>query len=363
MSLQGINNLVEDWNLNNTLTIVNDVDVEGDLDTTGFIYDGGVPFSIGALNNVWTNTNQFVNSLPTYLNPTTNNEMNTKDYMDTEFLNIGSSLLPLNNVWTGMNTMNELPTISSNASAGNECVNKVTSDTLINATTGNLTANNVWTGLNDFQNTLTLITPTDDLHIANKVYVDNAITAFNNAGGKVEYVEINATGNTNVTCDPATYSSMYVCMVSGGGFGVFVPPEVPAQQKIYGGSGAFVVFKLTAYTGNAVLNQTNSTTTLVGSSSFVLPNGSTIVTMTGGGIGTQAGSGIGGTATWGTGIKGSQYVSGSSRPLSVDGSDPVDRVPNVAVWNGFGVGGRYDSISNTSIVPTGAYTLLIKFKN
>jgi len=128
--------------LNNQLTINANVDVLGDLNTTGFIFDGGVPVNIQGTNNVWTAKNEFSVSLPTFLNPVANNEMATKDYLDTAVVGLGAGLLPLNNVWTGTNSFEALPSITNSATlATAQMINKSGCDTIVASSTGSLGAN------------------------------------------------------------------------------------------------------------------------------------------------------------------------------------------------------------------------------
>jgi hypothetical protein len=365
MSLQGLNDLDIDWRLRNTLTINNDCEVDGDLNTTGFIYDGGVPVNIQASNNVWTGLNTFTNFPPTLIAPINADDMATKDYTDTTLSGLGNALLASNNTWTGANTMDFLPIISNSASAGNECVNKGVADTTINATTGNLSTTNIWTGNNDFTNTLSVATPLLDAQIGNKQYVDNAITSFNASGGKVEYQEFSSSlGNVTIGLDPTIYSSMIVCMVSPGGFGNANTTATGQTIKSFGGSGGYACFKISAYTGNALFTTDNGTRgSAVGNCSFTLPSGQVLVSITGGTTGSSSASGTGGIVTTFLGVSGVQRVPGSSYPLQNPPDANTTKIANLCVYNGFGLGGSFNFQTGTDVLPTAGYILCIKFKN
>ena len=259
MSLQGLNSLDIDWTLRDTLTINNDVLVEGDLNTTGFIYDGGIPLDIQDDDNVWTGKNAFTNFQPTFLAPVADEDMATVDYMSLAFAGLGAGLLPTNNTWTGSNSMVQLPVLTNGATVGtNEAVNKATADAYVATSTGNLGTVNVWTGDNTFTGKVIVPTPASLNAFGNKKYVDDAITAFNVAGGNIEYVESVITGGTlNVTLDPAIYSNMTVCLISAGGLGA-PGGTVPTGNAIksFGGSGGYACFKIPAFVGTQVYDLT-----------------------------------------------------------------------------------------------------------
>jgi len=366
MSLQGIQDLDESWTLRNSLTINNNVEVLGDLNTTGFIYDGGIPVNIQGTNNVWTGENTYTISLPTYLNPVAGNEMATKDYLDTAVVGLGAGYLPLSNTFSGSNKMTGLPVISGTATpASNELVNKALVDGYISSNTGALGTTNVWTGTNTFNNVVSVPTPLTDATFANKGYVDNAISVFNASGGKVEYVEVVNTGITALTCDPAIYSGCMICMIASGGFGANVSPPVPsgANVKSFGGAGGYAVFKVPAWSGNASITLISNTYTSVGSAVFTLPNGATIANCSGGGNATQLASGAGGSVDMGS-FQGVQRITGSVEPLQNPvTNDAITRSYNIGVLNGFGNGGSYRYDTGASVVPTIGYCLQIKFKN
>lgn len=361
MSLEDLNNQDRSWTLRNTLTINNNVEVDGDLNTTGFIYDGGVPVNIQTSNNVWTGENTFTNYPPTYIAPINADDMATKNYMDTSLTGLGNSLLSGSNTWTGSNTMDFLPIISNSANANNECVNKNVADTIINASTGNLATANVWTGTNNFQNTLSVPTPLVDADIGNKGYVDNAINAFNSSGGKVEIIESSTTGSVNITCDPNIYSSMIVCMVGAGGYGTNVVGVTGQTIKSFGGSGAYACFKIPAYTGNATYNASLNTRSTIGTSIFTSSTGTILAQVNNGVNGTSTQSGAGGN--FGVIVSGVQQVPGSTQTLQNPQQAGIDKVANICVWNGFGLGGSYDFQTGVEVLPTNNYLLLIKFKN
>ena len=363
MSLQGIQDLDESWTLRNQLTINNDVEVEGDLNTTGFIFDGGIPVNIQASNNTWTGKNAYTITLPTYLDPVANDEMATKNYLDGAVVGLGNGLLPSNNTWLGYNRMTGLPVITNNASVGtNELVNKSVVDGFIGSSTGSLGTNNTWSAVQTFNNVVSVPTPLVDGAFANKKYVDDSITAFNASGGKIEYVELLASGT--LTCDPAIYSGCMICIVSSGGFGANTNPPVitGANTKSFGGSGAFVAFKVPAWNGNATLSIVNNTLTSVGSTTFTLPNMTNVAVLDGGQNGTGAISGTGGSIP--LSLSGIQKITGSTEPFqSPITNDAITKSYNIGVLNGYGNGGSFNYLTGTNVPPTGGYCLQIKYKN
>lgn len=370
MSIDGLNNLVQDWTLNNSLTI-NDAVIEGDLTTTGFIYGGGVTNTLLSTNNTWTGENNYTLHLPTYQLPTADTHMSIKQYTDTAYNNIGSNLLPLNNTFSGSNTFNVLPKINNNATSGNQLVNKAVVDAKISSYTGSLNTNNSWTG-NNYFNTRTDIgvdlvvpTPTADQHFANKGYVDSAISSFNASGGKVELTEYGTSGTFTITCDPAIYSSMIICMVSGGGYGNINTTPTANSIISYGGSGAIVVWKLPAYTGNASYSTTFNTRTTVGFSSFT--RGSQLLGVSNGGNGSSTASGVGGILSYrdsALGVDQYQLVNGRTETIQTPITNPlITKCNNIAVWNGFGLGGSFNFSTGADVPPTNNYLLVIKFKN
>jgi hypothetical protein len=364
MSLEGLNELKQNWTLNNSLTIVDGI-IEGDLNTTGFIFGSGSGTSAGlTTNNVWTGVNTYTNFLPTYLLPINNNEMNTREYTNTVFNNIGNNLLTSPVTFSAQNTFNVMPKVASGAS-GNELIDKTDADTKVNAFS-QLGSNNTWTGNNYFDNFLNDVTtpnPTLDTHIANKGYVDSSIVNFNNAGGKVDLVEFGTAGQHVVTCDPAIYSSMIVCMVSGGGYG---SPNlnIDLQGAIsFGGSGAMICWKMPAFSGNASYEAVFNTRTTVGFSNFY-EGGDIIFGLFNGQNGNVNASGNGGTLlSRNADIVNNQYqmIDGSTQPRLL--SSTVRRVSNICCWNGFGCGGSYEYVFGDDVPPTNNYCLLIKFKN
>jgi hypothetical protein len=366
MSLQGIQDLDESWTLRNTLTINNNVEVLGDLNTTGFIYDGGIPVNIQGTNNVWTGKNTYTISLPTYLDPVADDEMATKNYLDTAVVGLGAGLLPLNNTFLAGNRMTGLPVISGTATpASNELVNKALVDGYISSNTGSLASNNVWSGVNTYNNVVSVPTPLTDPTFANKGYVDSAISTFNASGGKVEYVEIINTGVNAVTCDPAIYSGCIICMIASGGWGANVSPPVTsgANVKSFGGAGGYAVFKVPAFSGNASLIFIDNTYTSVGSAVFTLPNGAMVANCSGGGNATQFASGVGGSVDMGS-FQGVQKITGSTEPLQNPvTNDAITRSYNIGVLNGFGNGGSFRYDTGVNVAPTIGYCLQIKFKN
>lgn len=371
MSLDGLNDLVQDWTLNNSLTM-NDANIEGNLTTTGFIYGGNVSNSLLSLNNTWSGKNNYTTYLPVYQNPTQATHMATKQFVDASLNNIGNNLLTSNNIFTGINNFNVLPKFTNNANAGDELVNKAVVDSSISAYTGALNTNNNWTG-NNFFNTFTpsqdliVPTPTADQHIANKGYVDTSITSFNSSGGKVELVEIDASGNTLISCDPSIYSSMIVCMVSGGGYGNI--NTTPTSQSIisFGGSGGVVVFKIPAFTGNATYQATFNTRTTVGQSRFFNSSGVALLGIQNGGNGSSSASGIGGTLNYrdnDIGVDQNQIVYGRTEPRQAPITNPnITKVNNICCWNGYGLGGSFNFATGADVPPTNNYCLLIKIKN
>jgi hypothetical protein len=213
-------------------------------------------------------------------------------------------------------------------------------------------------------------TPLTDPEFANKGYVDSAITTFNASGGKVEYVEVVATGATTLTCDPAIYSGCIICMCACGGFGANTNPPTSggASVKSFGGAGGFAVFKVPAFAGNATFTNTSSQLNpagagIIGSAVFTLPNLATIANISAGGNGSVGASGVGGSVDLGSFI-GVQRINGSTEPLQNPiTNDAITKSYNIGVLNGYGCGGsaRYDTGVQT--LPTGGYLLQIKFKN
>jgi hypothetical protein len=374
MSLQGLNYFRENWTLNNSLTINANVEVQGDLNTTGFIYDGGVPVSIQSDNNVWTGNNTFSNFAPTFLYPVADLQMANKQYVDDEVVGLGDALLPLNNTFTGVNTLSALPTIAVNAVNVADALNKTTADSIINTSTGALATNNLWTGTNTFNNVVNVPTPLVDGAFANKKYVDDAVTAFNTSGGKIEYFEYDDTDQVNlITCDPVIYSSMIVCLVAGGGFGSDGTGGGVAGTS-FGGAGAMCAFKIPAFTsdGNtsARINFLSSVKGGVrGYAQFVTDGGTAgdegtiLVQVNSGADGTTISSGAGGTATIAAGVSGIQIINGSSEPFQPTSATPaITRSYNIGCLNGFGCGGS-QIIGQPEVLPTGNYALVVKFRN
>jgi len=370
MSLAGLDELDLSWTLRNTLTINNNATIEGNLNTTGAIYDGGIPITITGNNNVWTGNNLFSNFQPTFLAPVADEDMTTFDYMDTEFTTpaLGTSFLPLNNTWTGANSFQECPTLTNQATpATNEAVNLNTLNAYLATQTGQLGTVNTWTGTNTFTGAVNVPTPLTLAQFGNKTYVDTEIAAFNAAGGNVEYQEILAqTGVTSITLDPATYTGMFVCMVGAGGNGAPLGSTAqPLDVKTFGGAGGMVAFKIPAFSGTATLDVDG---VLPGETLFSL-NGVAIASASIGGTGAYNGgsplSGSGGVGTYYNGITGGQSVTGGTdAPQFNPGQNPLElRTFNVACLNGYGLGGSFQWLTATvPYPPTGYYCLLIKFK-
>jgi len=361
MSLQGLNSLDIDWTLRDTLTINNDVLVEGDLNTTGFIYDGGIPLDIQDDDNVWTGKNAFTNFQPTFLAPVADEDMATVDYMSLAFAGLGAGLLPTNNTWTGSNSMVQLPVLTNNATAlTNEAVNKATADAYVATSTGNLGTVNVWTGDNTFTGKVIVPTPASLNAFGNKKYVDDAITAFNVAGGNIEYVESVITGGTlNVTLDPAIYSNMTVCLISAGGLGA-PGGTVPTGNAIksFGGSGGYACFKIPAFVGTQVYDLTTA-----GFSIYRLQDGTALTTTSNGQTGAETASGAGGGTAGAPSITGIQRILGSVEPLQNPiTDDTITRSYNIGCLNGYGQGGSFRWDTGATVAPTGPYALFIKFR-
>lgn len=363
MSIEGLNELKKDWTLNNSLTIV-DGTIEGNLNVSGFIY--GTNVSVGTDgNNVWTGENTYSNYVPTYPLPVNSNQMNNRQYTNTAFNNVGDNLLTSPVTFTGQNTFNVMPKTANGATIS-ELINKNDADGKVN-TFSQLSTNNIWTGNNYFYtpgNDLTTPNPTLDTHIANKGYVDSSIVNFNNSGGKVDIVEIATSGSHIVTCDPAIYSSMIVCMVSGGGYGS--PNLNPDLQGAisFGGSGAMVCWKMPSFNGNAQYEAFFNTRTSVGFCNFYTVGSQILFGLFNGQNGTANTSGNGGTLIGkNSTIVNNQYqlINGSTQPKLLDSA--IRRVSNICCWNGFGQGGSFDYVFTNDVLPTNNYLLLIKFKN
>ena len=369
MALQGLDELDISWTLRNTLTIDNDVLIKGDLNTTGFIYDGGIPIDVINDNNVWTGKNTFTNFQPTFLAPVADEDMATVDYMGTAFTGLGAGLLPLNNAWTGANSFIALPTLSNNATAGtNEAVNKTTADTYVGTYTGNVGTANVWTGNNTFTNTVVVPAPASLNAFGTKKYVDDEITAFNAAGGNVEYQEslIQAGSAPLVlTLDPAVYSNMIVCMVGAGGLGAPAGTVATgATVKSFGGSGGYACFKIPAFTGNhtySIVETSPGSGVYV--STYEVQDGTNLLTLGSGGVGSVTASGLGGSGGLAPSISGMQFILGSVEPLQNPiTNDAITKSYNIGCLNGYGQGGSFRWDTGTTVAPTGFYALFIKFR-
>jgi hypothetical protein len=360
MSLAGLDELDLSWTLRNSLTINNDVEVLGDLNSSGFIFDGGLPIVVTPTNNVWTGNNSFPNFQPTFLAPVANEDMATYDYMDTAFIGLGNSYLPLDNNWTGINSMTNLPTISNAATVGtNEAINLSVLNTYL-PTTGILGANNTWTGENDFTNKVIVPTPLTDLEFGNKKYVDDAITAFNATESTVYQEVLTQNGSVPITCDPANFTCMTICIVGAGGNGA-VGGAVPtgANVKSFGGAGGYTAFQIPAYTGVATLE----VATIQADWSYFVLNGTPIAGASIGDDGDVTASGQGGSNFLGGGLLSAQRISGSEEPFQNPVSnDAITFSYNVGVLNGYGQGGSFRWDTGTRVNPTGFYALFIKFR-
>lgn len=364
MSLAELNELNLSWTLRNTLTINNDVSVEGDLNLTGAIYDGGLPVTITGLDNVWTGNNMFQNFQPTFLDPVADEDMTTFDYMDNAFSTpyLGSTFLPLNNSWTGSNMFQECPTLNNLATVGtNEMVNLNTLNAYLATDTGQLGTVNTWTGTNTFTNKVIVPTPVTLAQFGNKKYVDDEIAAFNAAGGNIEYQEIlSQNGSTAITLDPATYTGMYVCIVGKGGNGAIAGTvPIPGNTgKSFGGAGGYACFKLPAFTGAASLE----VATIQSGWSYFYLNGVQLAGASAGLDGDNGASGDGGGSYYFAGLSGGQNVIGSVETYQLVANPAINYSYNSAVLNGYGQGGSYVWANGTTVAPTGFYCLLIKFK-
>lgn len=360
MSLAGLDELDLSWTLRNTLTINNDVEVMGDLNSTGFVFDGGIPIIVTGDNNVWTGHNSFSNFQPTFLAPVADEDMATYDYMDTAFTGLGASLLPLNNNWTGTNSMTTLPTITNAATAAtNEAINL----SVLNAylpTTGVLGANNTWTGENQFTNKVIVPTPTTGLMFGNKKYVDDEIIAFNAAQSVVLQEVLTQNGSIAITCDPTTFTSMTICIVGAGGNGA-VAGAVPtgANAKSFGGSGGYVAFSIPAYTGVATLE----VATIQTSWSYFLLNGTIIAGASAGEDGDAGTSGESGGGAVSGGLLNGQRLFGQDEPYQNPvTNDSITYSYNPGVLNGYGQGGSFRWDTGTRVNPTGFYALFMKYR-
>jgi hypothetical protein len=362
MSLQGIQELDQSWTLRNQLTINNDVEVLTDLNTTGFIFGGGIPVNILSSNNIWSGKNTYTISLPTYLDPVDNDEMATKNYLDTAVVGLGSGLLPTANNWIGINKMTSLPTILNNATVGtNEFVNKGVADAYIGGDAMLSRNGNIWSAQENFTNVVSVPTPTVNTQFANKKYVDDSISAFNSSGGKIEYVELFASGL--LSCDPAIYSGCMICLVSGGGYGANTDPPVitGVNIKSFGGSGAYSAFKLPAFQDSVQVSITNNTLTTVGNTTFRNNEGNLVCELNNGTNASNFGSGAGGGGVgYFTGI---QLITGSSEAVqSPITNDAITKSYNICVLNGMGNGGSFNYLTGANVDPSGGYCLQIKYK-
>jgi hypothetical protein len=254
--------------------------------------------------------------------------------------------------------MTVLPTVT-NAATGNEAINLSVLNAYI-PTLGVLGANNVWTGENEFTNKVIVPTPTTNPEFGNKKYVDDEIVAFNATQSVALQEVLTQNGSVAITCDPATFTSMVVCIVGAGGNGA-VGGAVPtgANIKSFGGAGGYVAFQMPAFTGVATLE---IDTIQAGSSVFVL-NGTTIAGASIGSDGDVTASGGGGSGVVQNGLLSGQRISGSTEPLQNPVSnDAITYSYNVGVLNGYGQGGSFRWDTGTRVNPTGFYALFMKFR-
>lgn len=377
MSLQGIEDLDTEWFMNNTLTVNNNVIVDGNITTTGFVYDGGIPLDYLNTNNVWTGQNVYTNDLPTYLDPVANNQMATKNYLDGAVVGLGDGLLITNNNWSANNGMTNLPVITETAVA-DQLLNKSGTDADINADTGKLTTTNVWTKQNTFNNVVSVPSidnnPTADLQrFVNVSYINNKISSyipepqfdfFQYAFGDV--------GTRNFTCDPNGFSGCLVLMCSSGGRGTFNLPPSPhvptSNDQTFGQAGGFAAFKLPAWSGNAIFGFSASAYGgVVGSCQFDLPAAPPAIPTTVCGITNGA---------WGSNPVEGGAVSFSSLNNFTDGQaikgNQAATLPtpslttfycyNPGVYNGLALGGSYNDVTGISIPPTGGGCVIFRFK-
>jgi hypothetical protein len=363
MSVQGLNNLATSWTLQSDFTCGSDVTIQGDLTSTGTIHGG--TSSGTTSNNIWTGTNSYAESMPTFIVPVNNDDFNTTGYTTSQLQlqSPGASLTLLDNTWTGANNFSlSVPRYTNYALAGNEGVNKDQADSTMNTLSPSiLAASNTFTGLNTFSTTI-CPTPVNNGDFANQQYVTDSINSFNTAGGRIVYEEYTTLDTTlTFTCDPALFSCFIACAIAGGGYGTTTPAVIPGStSKSFGGAGSYSVIKIPAFIGNGSINIDSAIRGgLNADAEITIPAApGTIISAEGGSDGTTTTSGVGGVDF---GSFPCQRITGGVVPFQTIADGTINYSYNVGCLNGYGMGGSYTYGTGVEVLPTAGYVLLIKF--
>ena len=189
-------------------------------------------------NNAWTGTNTFNTSLPTStLTPSSNTQLATKVYVDTQIVNNASLVTHAgNNVWTGTNTFNShLPTSTQTPSNNTDLTTKTYVDSQVN-TKASLSQmqgnNNTWTGTNTFTGDVTVANTTDTtssttgaLVVSGGVGVAYNVNCLNLVGNHITCSSLQSYNSTTLS---STYTNNQT-FVNSGSFGTvstfIIPPN------------------------------------------------------------------------------------------------------------------------------------------
>lgn len=389
MSLKGlIDGNPIPFSLDNSLTINNNVDVDGDLKVSGFIYDGGIPVGITGDNNVWTGTNDFASQTDQQAVPTNAEDIINVDYMQTKS-NVGNAYLATDNTWTGTNTMTDLPVLGvASTLVDDELVSKLQVDNASSSyNTDLLTGDNTWTGTDAFSNTLSVPTPVVDQDFARKDYTDTALSTFNAGGGNVGFSDADGTtgGLDVLATGMINYTGIQFNLVGKGG-NVSSAPLVGDTQIYYGGSGGYwsALFPPldVDYEIRWVASPSAGTSQLIWTTSGASGDGAQIATAygisaVGGGNADPAlapnvggtGGNVGVSSGFGTGIIGQpgslgQVVYGQGGVIAdpAPGSAPA-QINTFGVLNGYGKGGANNVAQLGTDAGTTNYASALTFKN
>lgn len=383
MSLKGlIDGNPIPFSLDNSLTINNNVDVDGDLKVSGVIYDGGIPVGITSNNNVWTGTNDFQSQTDQQTTPVNADDIINVPYMLTK-TNVGNAYLTANdNNWGGTNTMGSLPVLGvANTTTDLQLVQKSQVDTEAGQYNSNLlSADNTWQGTDTFSNTITLPAPVDSADFSTKTYADDALATFNAGGGNVGFVEGDSGTPAGFTITSATQNSLTALQfnIVGAGGGV---SNTPTDTNIYyGGSGGYFSAILPPLDTNYLIQWTSGDASLTWSTTGTSGDGTqtpttySIVCGAGGNAdpstSTGGTGGSVGTALAFTTIAGSAPNSFGQVVFGQGGfiADPASasapsRINTFGVFNGFGMGAAENAGALGTTTGTGAYASVLQFKN
>ena len=229
---------------------------------------------------------------------------------------------------------------------------------------------------------MTVPTPTTDLQLANKDYVDNAITNFNN-DPNIGFVEFTADG-TLTAAQMSGFKTMLVCMVGSGSHGKVSYNSFTQDNKIYyGNSGPFIAFHSPTIDGDITVsvgqpNDGLSTTEETKIEFATLPNGpqasfakSYILPGTPNNINQTTlppladnprSSGV--FNAWQlTSYPNVQYGPCIRTPAAANSGNVGYHVPPPFCMNGYGAGGSYlATVSPVNTPPTGGYVCFVLYK-